>query len=31
MAGSFEARADASHERIVASLADSYDAIEQTS
>ena len=29
MAGSFEARADASHERIVASLADSYDAMDQ--
>jgi hypothetical protein len=31
MAGSFEARADANHERIVASLADSYDVMESTS
>ena len=31
MAGSFEARADANHERIVASLADSYDVMEQAS
>ena len=31
VAGSFEARADANHERIVASLADSYDEMEQVS
>jgi hypothetical protein len=31
MAGSFEARADVNHERIVASLADSYDVMEQAS